>query len=42
MIKFGSQVTLRLPVGATVLVAAGERVEAGTTVIALLGGGSGA
>lgn len=38
MIKFGSQVTLRLPVSARVLVAAGERVEAGTTVIARLGG----
>jgi len=40
MIKFGSQVTLRLPVGATVLVEAGRRVEAGTTVIARLDGGS--
>ena len=39
MIKFGSQVTLRLPVAATVLVAAGDRVEAGTTVIARLDGG---
>ena len=36
MIKFGSQVTLRLPVGSTVLVEAGQRVEAGTTVIARL------
>lgn len=36
MIKFGSQVTLRLPLSATVLVGAGDRVEAGTTVIARL------
>ena len=34
MIKFGSQVTLRLPLGTAVLVAAGDRVEAGTTVVA--------
>lgn len=42
MIKFGSQVTLRLPVGTQVLVEAGERVEAGTTVIARLDGRGGA
>jgi phosphatidylserine decarboxylase len=36
MIKFGSQVTLRLPVTSTVLVQAGDRVQAGTTVLARL------
>lgn len=36
MIKFGSQVTLRLPSTAAVLVQAGDRVEAGTTVVARL------
>ena len=36
MIKFGSQVTLRLPTSARVLVSAGDRVVGGRTVIAEL------
>ena len=36
MIKFGSQVTMRLPTSAHVLVEAGERVTAGVTVLAEL------
>lgn len=36
MIKFGSQVTLRLPLTAAVLVQAGDHVEAGVTVVARL------
>lgn len=36
MIKFGSQVTLRLPVGATPLVAVGDRVRGGITPLARL------
>jgi len=34
MIKFGSQVTLRLPITARVLVGAGDRVTGGVTVVA--------
>ena len=36
MIKFGSQVTLRLPVSATPLIAVGDRVRAGVTPLARL------
>lgn len=36
MIKFGSQVTLRLPADATVLVATGDHVVGATTVVARL------
>ncbi len=40
MIAFGSQVTLRLPVTAILLVAAGDRVRAGLTPIAHLPDGN--
>lgn len=36
MIKFGSQVTLRLPLAATVLVRVGEHVSAGLTAMAVM------